>query len=250
MDAGYSKIVLSGWRTWRLRRMKITPPVAAWPILATVMAGVFFLTGRVDRLGYLGFFNLEPSLFPDDLSARVTYAMTAWTQALALFIRATSRLWSGHIIIAILAPTLALIAIAVALALVRSLMKLARRHATCTRRPEWFAVAADRIAGWLLCSIRWLLPTEAAQRPVELAWRVILGVLTLYIVTLVLGLTFSLSMEPFRLTGADSATQDAAAEFQDRAVVNLPNGGTDQFYRLMECVGQRIARCTGSVMPL
>ncbi len=219
----------------RRRWTSALPPAAAWPILATVMAGVFFLTGRVYRLGYLGSFHLEPSLFPDDLSARVTYAVAAWIQALALFSRATSGFWIGHTVLGILAPTLGLLVIAVLLALLRSMGQLARHHGSRASAPAWLRRAGRPVGAWLRRALRWLFPTEDAWKPVDRARRVILAVLIAYVVILVMGLVIALSLKPFQLAGEQAAARDARDQFQDRAVVKLHEGETDRSYRLIEC---------------
>jgi hypothetical protein len=235
MDATDIPEVTSSHPAWRLSWKAAIPPVAAWPIVATVMAGVFFLTGRVYRLGYLGYFHLEPSLFPDDLSARVTYAVAAWTQALALFSHATSGFWVGHMVLGILAPTLTLLAIAVLLALLRTLGQLARHHGSRASAPPSLRRVGRAVGRGLLGVVQWLFPSERAWKPVDRARRAILAVLTTYVAILILGLVIALSLIPFELAGEHIAAINEAAQFHDRAMVKLHEGGQERSYRLMEC---------------
>lgn len=222
-------------RTWIHRWRAALPSAAAWPVLLTVMAGVFVLTGRVFRLGYLGYFHLEPSLFPDDLSARVTYAVIAWAQALALFSQVTSKFWVGHIVLSILAPTSALLAIAVIFALVRMLTDVARRQGSQTSPPGWMRRGVAGVGRGLLFALRWLFPSERAWMPVERARRVILGGLTIYLAILILGSALNLLLLAFQMAGEHSAARDVATGFQDHAVVKVREGAQDRSYRLMEC---------------
>jgi len=220
-----------GWRAWT----SILPASAVWPIAAAFLASVFFLTGRIYRLSYLGHFHLEPSLFPDDLSARATYAVAAWANVFGLFTKATSGFWTGHMVLGILRPTLALLAFAFVLAVWRTFVSFMRTHASRQSAPSWLSRPVSAFGRGLLRVLRWLFPTEAVWHSVDRARRVIVGALLAYLVILALGLLLVLSVRPFQLAGERVAAGAAATTFAERAVVRLSEGGEEHRYRLMEC---------------
>lgn len=220
---------------WKRLLRNILPSAAAWPVLLTVMAAVFVLTGRVYRIGYLAYLHLEPSLFPDELSARVTYAAIAWSNVFGLFSQATSGFWTGHVVLGILAPTLALIAFAVFLALLRTLTHAARRHASETSPPDWLRRAGRGVGRGLLCALRWLFPSERAWIPIDWARKVMMGGLTIFMALLILGAVLNLLLLAFQLAGEHSAARDVAKGFRASAVVRIREGNEDLSYRLIEC---------------
>lgn len=213
----------------------VVPPPAIWPIAAAFLASVFFLTGRIYRLSYLGHFHLEPSLFPDDLAARAAYAVTAWAQVFGLFNRATSGYWTSHMVLGILGPTLALLGFAFLLALWRTMISFIRARASREPAPSWLSRPSRAAGRWLLRVLRWLFPNEEAWGMVDRARRLIVGALAAYLIILVMGLLLVLVLRPFQLAGEDVAAGAAAARFGDRAVVRLPGDGKEVTYRLMEC---------------
>jgi len=223
----------------RQKRMKgwasVMPASAMWPIAAAFLAGVFFLTGRIYRISYLRHFHLEPSLFPDDLSARAVYAVAGWANVYGFFTEATSGYWSGHMVLSILGPTLALLAFAFILAVWRTLVRFVPLYASRMSSPLWLSRPARGVGRWLLSMLRWLFPNEAAWHSVEIARRFIVGALGTYLVILALGLLLVLSLRPFQLAGERVAARSASSMFVDSAVVRLWEGGKERSYRLMEC---------------
>lgn len=213
----------------------MVPPAAIWPIAAAFLASVFFLTGRFYRLSYLGHFHLEPSLFPDDLSARAIYAVAAWSNVFALLTDSTSGYWKGHVLLSILGPTLALLTFAFVLALWRTMMGFMLTRASRDQAPSWLSWFLEKFGRRLARVLRWLFPTEQVWRTVDRARRIIVGALAAYVVVMVLGLLLSLSVWPFQLAGERVATKAAASNFVDRSVVRLQEGGGERSYRLMEC---------------
>lgn len=220
-----------GWRAWT----SLLPASAVWPIAAAFLASVFFLTGRIYRLSYLGHFHLEPSLFPDDLSARAIYAVAAWSNVFALLTEATSGYWKGHMLLSILAPTLAWLAFALVLALGRTAIGFIRARASRDQAPSRLRRYLGTVGRWLVGALRWLLPNEAVMQTMDRARRIIAGALAAYLVIMVLGLLLVLSVWPFQLAGDRVAVKAAASNFTDHAVVRLSQGGEEHRYRLMEC---------------
>lgn len=67
--------------TEKTRKTKDLNLIAWGPVFLGVVTPIFYLNGKAFHEGYLGYLNLEASMFPIDTSSTLTYAVSAWLYA-------------------------------------------------------------------------------------------------------------------------------------------------------------------------
>lgn len=190
-----------------------------WPLLAPLATAaavpVFYLNGKVYHESYLGFFKLEPSLFPQDTSSTLISAVLGWFHASLYGIRGTLAMLEHHYG-ALLGALLCVLLLAPMNVLLKRLGPKLDDSQPRTRRPL------------------------AGAQYIKEAGRLLIGLFVVVYATLsamlLITIVFVLCVSPFAAAAKKVAAEDFAAGFKNSAQVTLtdPRGKTETF-RIIEC---------------
>lgn len=218
------------------RRSKWDLIIPLAPVMLALLSAMFYLNGRAHFFGYIGYFNLEPTLFGDDLSGQVFRSVVAWLHVgnnFASWINAQIRprsLWL--FCIPLLLPIM--------LGIVGAICRLFLAGMRYCRRKVRRRVRRPVVRRRLRSGAQWIrevfaIPAFARHFMRGLGMTYIVGYgAYIGIWALILVLVFLVS--PFDAVGRSAAEADAAEHFQDNPLVELksPAGVTGQ-YRLILC---------------
>ncbi|MFZ5959109.1 hypothetical protein ACOXVJ_16530 [Pseudomonas knackmussii] len=192
---------------------------ALWPLLAPLATAaampVFYLNGKVYHESYLGFFKLEPSLFPQDTSSTLISAVLGWFHASLYGIRGTLGMLENHYG-ALFGALLCLLLLGPLNVLLKRLGQKLDEGQPRTRRPL------------------------AGAEYIKEAGRLLIGLFAVFYAILsamlLIAIVFVLCVGPFASVARKVAAEDFAAGFKNSPQVTLtdPRGKTETF-RIIEC---------------
>ncbi|TLX57100.1 hypothetical protein DN824_12815 [Stutzerimonas nosocomialis] len=185
------------------------------PLLLAVATPFLYLHGKAYHEGYLGYFDLEPSMFPLDTAATLMTAVMAWAHAATAGITGLTALLAAN-----LGLVLALFVLAVLL--FGTFNYLVRRYRPALERSRR-AQAGDAPASW------W-------RELVRSALYLFLPGYALFALLLLVALIILLNVVPFVKVGAGQAARDLQGEFRRAPAVQVADmAGAVSEYRLIQC---------------
>ncbi len=189
--------------------------VVSIPLLLAVATPFLYLHGKAYHEGYLGYFDLEPSMFPLDIAATLTTAVLAWAQAATAGLEGLTSLLAANI-----GVVLALFVLAVLL--FGSFNYLIRRYRPVLERSRR-GESSDAPASW-------------GRELMRSALYLFLPGYGLFALLLMVALIILLNVVPFVKVGADQAARDLQGEFRRAPAVQVADMvGAVSEYRLIQC---------------
>lgn len=225
----------SSERSWAERLVKLAPTILA------LVTAAFFLNGRAFRMGYLGHFNLNTTMFDDDISSLVTISVRAWLEVIVhLLVRIAPHSVIGWMVVALVLVVPIVLGWGVR-CWARCTITSRRKRRRQIKKVWWERIFSvlNQVFGYIRRNIFLRRPPRWLSFLRRLVWGVgFLGYFANLALALVALIMLSLVM-PFERVGSEVAASDQAKHFADEPSVTLKGpDGLVTSYKVILCASR------------
>jgi hypothetical protein len=195
----------------------------AWGMIGSVILAIttpfFYLNGKAYHDGYLGYFQLETSMFPMDTSTTFVNAVLAWYHAMTKGLKGGMEFIGQHWLWAVIVCALSILVFGGLNYLIALFNKKLTDKKQSAKQPQATVPAPSFFKEIGKCALYIFIPSYG-----------------LFVAMFFISFILMITITPFVLIGKDSAAEDLKNGFKDspQVTVNDPDGhkGT---YRIMQC---------------